>query len=113
MTESQPDEKPWIHPTRSMLYHEGVLVGIITDIHVEDMFHWSGRVEFVGNARTKYTPMWDYFIAVAEAYPEHPAEDEPYPFPESFMDNWELEDINGRREILFPHFEEEELFWRD
>lgn len=110
---SQAGNKEWIKPTSANLYHGEILIGVITNITVEDMFNWSGDIELTSAAAT-YQPMFDHFNDEAnQREPEEPDE-EPLPFNESFLDDWFLEDVNGRREVSYPVVTPEgEVFWRD
>src|SRR5438046_854020 len=110
---SQPDNKEWIAPTRANLYHGDKLIGVIKNIAVEDMSNWSGDIELAG-AVGAYQVMFDYFNDENhQREPEEPDE-EPLPFDESLLDDWFIEDENGKREVSFPAVTPEgEVFWRD
>ena len=106
-------KKEWIKPVRALLYHGHELVGTITNISSEDMFQWSGDIELT-SAASAYKPMFDYFNDESrEREPEEP-DDGILPFDETLMDDWHIEDDNGRREILSPVVTDHgEVFWRD
>jgi hypothetical protein len=110
---AESQTKNWIKPTKGHIYHRQTLVGTVTNICVEDMFWWSGDIELTPEARN-YQVMFDYLNAEErQREPEEPDESE-LPFDESLMDDWSLEDENGRREIMFPRVTEEGLaIWRD
>ncbi len=103
----------WIKPSRANLYQGEKLIGIITNITVEDMFNWSGDIELTSTA-SAYQAMFDYFNDEAnQREPEEPDE-EPLPFDESLLDDWLIDDENGRREVSYPVVTPEgEVFWRD
>lgn len=100
-------------PSFARLYQREKLVGLISNISPEDMFQWSGNIELTDYAAT-FTPMFDYLNDQSrEREPDEPDDDE-LPFDESFMDDWFIEDENGRREISYPIVTENgEVFWRD
>jgi hypothetical protein len=110
---SQTKDTEWITPTRASLYHGDKLIGIITNITVEDMFQWSGDIELT-SAASACQPMFDYFNDEKnQREPEEPDES-PCPFDESLLDDWFIEDENGKREVSFPVVTPEgEVFWRD
>ena len=112
-TESRESETKWKAPAQARLFHVQELVGVITDISVEDMFQWSGHIELTV-AASIYQPMFDYFNdETREREPEEPDEDE-YPFEVCLMEDWFIEDENGRREVSFPVVTSDgEVFWRD
>jgi hypothetical protein len=65
-------------------------------------------------AKTTFKEMFDYYNDEAnQREPEEPDESD-FPFDESLLDDWFLEDVNGRREISYPVVtEKNEIFWRD
>jgi hypothetical protein len=82
--------KDWISLKHANLYHGDKLVGVITNITVEDMFFWSGDIELT-DAAGGCQVMFDYFNdEERQREPEEPDE-EPLP-------------------IVGP---EGEVFWRD
>jgi len=106
------EEKPWIKPTFAKIFHRDALVGTITNITVEDMFQWSGDIELT-DAAQKFQVMYDYFNDEDRREDPNTADD-PLPFDEAFLDDWFIEDENGKREIGFPVVSDEgEVFWRD
>lgn len=111
---SAQTEKKWIRPTKANLYHKDRLVGVIRDITVEDMFQWSGFVELTPDA-ARFQEMFEYFNDEKnQREPEEPDESD-LPFDETLLDDWFLEDENGRREISYPVIDlsNNEIFWRD
>lgn len=109
--DTQP-KKEWIKPTRANLYHGDKLVGVVSNIAVEDMFQWSGNIELTAEAKA-FQAMFDYYNDEAnQREPEEPDESD-FPFDESLLDDWFIEDENGRREISYPVVRDGEVFWRD
>lgn len=113
MNSERQNEKTWIKPVSALLYHGQELIGNIRNITPEDMFQWSGSIELT-NAAVNYKVMFDYFNDESrEREPEEPDEDE-LPFDETLMDDWFIEDENGRRKVSHPVVTDEgEVFWRD
>lgn len=68
-------------------------------------------------AAARFQPLFDYLNDEARERepdePDEPDEDE-LPFDEGLMDDWFVEDENGRREIMYPAVTPQgEVFWRD
>ncbi len=113
MTGESQSQSEWVKPVKAHLYHGQDLVGIITNIAAEDMFQWSGNIELMGSASV-YKPMFDYFNNESRQREPDEPDEEDLPFDESLMNNWFIEDENGRRAVSYPVVSVEgEVFWRD
>lgn len=109
----QADPEEWTKPTEANLYHRDVLIGIISNIAVMDIYNWMGYIELTPAAQA-FSDMFEYFGSEEQERETETPDEDKLPFDESLLDNWSIEDENGRREISFPVvFNGNEVYWRN